>query len=359
MSTTVHKPRFSKKPEDRQHYNELRRLVNSRLEELPRGRLVIARFRAVVLPMVYFLLYFLALNQKESIGLFYLLYFLMGITAVLIFLNVIHESCHGNLFRAAFWNRAFYSFFDIMGMNSYIWEKRHNHLHHHFPNMAGWDSDIEQSSIIKIYPHENPKPIQRYQQFFFFLLYPLYLINWVIVRDFKDYLNKNQIVRKICHTPLSEWIKLLPFKAFFFFYIFLVPWKIVGFTLGQSIIALMIMLGGAGIFALAVLLTPHVNTGNAFPLTDSQLLSSDSWLMHQFITTNDVTTENFITRNLMGNFNYHTAHHLFPNISCVYAPEVTAVIREYARDHQLPYHAYPFLVALKKHYELLKSNAGA
>jgi len=351
------KPRFTKIAEDRHHYNELRRLVNSRLKELPPNRLLIAKIRAIILMLFYFSLYFLALQQQELVGLFYLLYFLMGITAVLIFLNVIHESCHGNLFRSAFWNKVFYSFFDVMGMNSYIWEKRHNHLHHHFPNISGWDSDIEQSGIIKIYPHEETRPIQRYQHWFFVLLYPLYLVNWVIVRDFKDYLNNHQIVRKICDVPFAEWIKLLTFKAFFFFYVFWVPWRIMDFSLVQSFTAMLIMLGGAGVFALAVLLTPHVNTGNAFPLTDGELVSSNSWLAHQFITTNDVTSENFITRNLMGNFNYHVAHHLFPNISCVYAPEVTAVIREYAQTHNLPYHAYPFMEALNKHYALLKSNA--
>jgi linoleoyl-CoA desaturase len=356
-SSLPFRPRYPKNEEDRRLFSELRHLVYQRVESLPKSRLYFARFRAIALIAIYVSLYFWGLQQSDATVFFYLAYLLMGITAVLIFVNIIHESCHGNLFRSKAWNRAFYHFFDIMGMNSYIWKKRHNILHHNFPNTEGWDSDIEQSSIIKIYPQGQPSPAQRHQYRFFFLLYPLYLANWVIVRDFKDYLNKHQIVRKVAEIPAREWFKLILFKVFFITYTVIIPWKLFGFTLGQSVIALLIMLGFASVFALAVLLTPHVNTGNQFPLLDAQNMSANTWFMHQLVTTNDISSENVITRYLMGNFNYHIAHHLFPHISCVYAPEVTAVIREFAREHQLPYRSYPFWAALSKHYQLIKANS--
>lgn len=353
------RPKYLKNEEDRQLFNELRGVVHQRVESLPKSRLYFAKTRAVVLILAYIALYIFGLQQRNAIGLFYLTYFLMGITAVLIFVNVIHEACHGNLFHSKFWNKTFYHFFDLMGMNSYIWEKRHNILHHNFPNIEGWDSDIEQSTVFKIYPQGKPTAAQRFQHRFFFLLYPLYLTNWVLTRDFKDYLNKHQIVRKVADIPALEWFKLVVFKAFFITYTVIIPWQLFGFTLGQSVSALLIMFSFAGVFALAVLLTPHANTGNQFPLPDAQNRSANTWFMHQLITTNDVSSENALTRYLMGNFNYHLAHHLFPHISCVYAPEVTEVIRKFAQAHQLPYRSYPFWTALFKHYQLLKANANA
>ena len=83
----------------------------------------------------------------------------------------------------------------------------------------------------------------------------------------------------------------------------------------------------------------------------------NSWFMHQFLTINDVKTSNFITRQLMGNSNYHLVHHLFPTISSVYAPEVTEVIEAYAREHHIPYRSYSFREAFKMHYQLIRSNA--
>ena len=59
----------------------------------------------------------------------------------------------------------------------------------------------------------------------------------------------------------------------------------------------------------------------------------------------------------MANFNFHIAHHLFPNISFVYAPEVTKIIKNYAEEHDLPYKSYSLTTALKYHYRLIKSNS--
>lgn len=350
-------PAFQRLPEDHQHFIKLRKEVYRCVQELPAQRLAIARVRAIALVALYFFLYAGALFQGGKIWLFYTLYTLMGITAVLIFLNVIHETCHGNLFQSAFWNRAFYRVFDLLGMNSYIWQQRHNVLHHNYPNVAGWDSDIEQSGPIKIYPHHEPTAVQQYQHILFLVLYPLFLLNWVVLRDFKDYLIKKRIVRKICSIPSLEWLRLLFFKAFFVFYTVVVPCCFFGFTIGQSVTGVLLMLCCAGAFALAVLLTPHVNTGNAYPLVSPEGELKTSWFRHQLLSTNDLSTDNFFTRHIMGNFNYHVAHHLFPNISSVYAPEVTAVIRRYTEAHRLPYRAYSFWEALKKHYELLKNNA--
>lgn len=351
------RPKFSKNPEDHEHYKALRALVNRKVSTLPQSRMVVARIRAVVLFILYFSLYALALQQQAAPWKFYLLYFGMGATAVLIYLNVIHESCHGNLFRSPFWNKVFYHFFDLLGVNGFIWEKRHNLFHHNYPNLAGWDTDIEQSSLIKVYPQGEPLPVNRYQHKLFALLYPFYLFNWVLVRDFKDYLKETQIVRKMVGVSRAAWVKMILFKALFSFYLVFVPWYFFGFTFAQSLAALAILLACTGVLALAVLLPPHANTGNTFPVLDAENNLSSSWLIHQLVTTNDVSEDNFLTRHVMGNFNYHVAHHLFPNLSSVYAPEVTEIIRNYTREHNLPYHTLPFLTCLKNHHALLKANA--
>jgi linoleoyl-CoA desaturase len=83
----------------------------------------------------------------------------------------------------------------------------------------------------------------------------------------------------------------------------------------------------------------------------------NSWLNHQFATTNDVKINNWFTRNVLGNFNFHIAHQLFPNISSVYAPEVTKVIKDYADDNGLGYRSYPIKKALLLHYRLIRYNA--
>jgi linoleoyl-CoA desaturase len=130
-----------------------------------------------------------------------------------------------------------------------------------------------------------------------------------------------------------------------------------GLSLMQSILAMFFMLIIAGTLALNFLLTPHVNVKNKFPLPDSNGRLPFSWLEHQFATTNDVNNCNWFTRNLLGNFNFHIAHHLFPRISSIYAPEVTEIIKKYADRYNLGYRSYSMKNALKYHFQLIKSNA--
>lgn len=351
------RPRYTKNQTDALLFQELKKLVDARLSTLPKSRFLPIKIKAVVLPLMYLFFYALALQQGGNLVFFYLCYVLMGLSMVGIFLNLIHEACHGNLFKSKVANRLYFYIFDLMGANSYIWGKRHVLLHHNFPNVSGWDSDIEQSGPIKIFPHGKPDPVQSAQHRFFFFLYPLYLINWLVARDFKDYFLKKQTIRKVVSIPLIEFVKLFLFKAFYFFYMVVVPWKFFGFSLWQPITALLLMLIVSGVTALFSLLTPHVNDGNEFPLADATNKLEYSWFVQQFATTNDIAADNFFTRHFLGNFNYHLAHHLFPDVSYVYAREVTEVIRDFALKHNLPYRIYPIGLALKKHYNLLKSNA--
>lgn len=245
--------------------------------------------------------------------------------------------------------------FDMIGANSYMWNKRHLRLHHNFTNVEGWDSDIEKSKFLKVHPKSANKKAGKFQHLIIFI-YPLFITNWFLIRDFKDFFNPKMIVRKISGVPLKQYFKLFFFKLFFIGYLVVVPTFITEFSVLQTVLALFVMLLTAGTFALTVLLPPHVNTGNQFPVADNEMNLSQSWLMHQLNTTNDVTRSNWFTRHVMANSNFHIMHHLFPNISYVYAREITEVIKEYNREAGLPYKSYTMLTTFKNHYKLMRSN---
>jgi linoleoyl-CoA desaturase len=350
---------FTAPEEGDYHYRQLQKLVRHRLKSVPERLLLISRIRALSFVALYLLLYGLALLNINRAALFYCCYMSMGFALVFIFLNVIHEALHGNLFANKKLNHLSLYFLDIMGANSYIFKKRHSILHHNFPNIAGWDSDTEQAFLIRVFPHRKQKWIHRIQHWSFILIYPSYLVNWLFVRDFKDYFVKAQVVRQVCkRIPAREYIKLFLFKSLFFFYTICIP-VLLGASVQQAVTALLSMLVMAGIFSLMVLLTPHVNIKNEFPLPDNNNKITSGWLLHQMNTTNDVSSSNWVTRNLMANFNFHLAHHLFPHISYAYTPQVTEVIKDYASRNHLKYRSYSFRKALKYHYQLLKENASA
>ena len=354
MYSAAAMPHFAKVNQDTVQFNHLRKLVYKVVEQLPESRRRYAQMKAVLLPLIYLFLYASALLTDQYAA-FCLLYVCMGLMLVILFLNLIHEACHENLFSRKKLNRYYMLLFDLVGANSYMWKQRHVRMHHNYPNVVGWDTDIEKSNFIKVHPQHHKKFFFRLQHLLV-VLYPLFVINWFLVRDFKDFFSNKMIVRKLGDPPLMEYGKLFFFKLFFIGYVFVLPVMVTPFRWSQVLFAFFLLLFGAGLFALMVLIPPHANTGNQFPDVDEHLALKQSWFLHQLVTTNDVNGCNWFTRNVLGNFNFHIAHHLFPNLSYVYAKEVTDVIRSFCKEEGLPYRSFPLLATFLNHYRLIRKN---
>ena len=318
------------------------------------------KFKAILFPIVYFSLWIAAMIfGGDNKVIYYAGYFGMGLMVVVIFANVIHDAVHGTIFANKRWNDNFVYLFDLMGANSFIWRLRHIRFHHNYPNVNGWDTDIEQTEVFRVFQNGTISKYHKYQHIYMPFLYPLFLFNWLIARDFKDFFNKKKTVRKLIHIPTWEYVKLFVFKAFFFFYMIFFPKMILDISWGQALGGFVVMVMTASIFALAVLLPPHANTESDFPLPDESNYMPDNWFMHMLNTTNDVKEDNWFTRFFMGCFNYHVVHHLFPNVNHVYYPEITAKLQEYAYKHDLPYRKFPLIQALRNHFVLIRRNGSS
>lgn len=342
---------------DRELMMELYKKVNERVKKLPGSRITYVKMKIFLLPVIYLGFYLAALYGSAQPAVFYSMYILMGLTMVVIFLNIIHEAAHGNIFKKEKYNSLVYHIFDFMGANSFMWRKRHLLFHHRFPDINGWDTDVEQSDLVTILPHLPLKKHQRYQHIYVFFLYPLFMLNWLLVRDFRDFFSKNRIVRKQVEISRTEYVKLILFKLFFLFMMIIVPWWLGNASLVQALVGFLLMTVFGSIMAMFVLLTAHVNSDIYFPQLDENGNVPLSWLRHQMVTTNDINGDNWIIRNVLGNFNFHLSHHLFPGVSSAYAPEITEVIRDFSKEHNLPYRSMSLGNSLKKHYRLLKSIA--
>ena len=352
------KPIYLKSPEDSKLFNELRSRVNARVATISEDRDKLIQFKVFLLPALYFGSYFLALYYREQPAVYIGSFVFMGILFVLIYLNIIHEAAHNNIFKNRKYNRAVLKIFDLVGANSFIWEKRHIVSHHAYPNVDGWDTDIEQSGVFKIVPLGKAKGIQKYQHRFFFLVYPLYLFNWMFIRDFRDFFDKNRVIKKVnTKIPTSEKVKMIFFKAFYFFYQIGIPILFLNVSWKLAILAWILQIVVASSFALFVLLPLHALSDNEFPALDEDHNLPYSWIKHQFEVTNDLQEHKLFVRYVLGNFNYHLAHHLFPNYSYEYYHEITDEIKKFAKEHQFNYKQYSMFKALGMHYQLLKSNA--
>ncbi|MDX5479469.1 MAG: fatty acid desaturase, partial [Cyclobacteriaceae bacterium] len=72
------------------------------------------KLKAALLPLVFFLVYALSLNSLSYFG-FLSGYAFLGLLMVVIFLNLIHEVCHENLFENGSFNQVYMYLFDLIG----------------------------------------------------------------------------------------------------------------------------------------------------------------------------------------------------------------------------------------------------
>src|SRR3954470_13329221 len=255
MGSTV-KPLYIKNGDEvifRELRKEARRIVTSL--ESSRGSTII--FKAILLPLIYLAIYLSALLLGVSALVLFSCYFLMGLLLVSIFLNIIHDAVHGSIFKSDKANKLYVYLFDLMGANSFIWKQRHIRFHHNYPNVNGWDTDIEQSNLARIFPSGHISKMHRYQHIYLPFLYPLYLANWLLIRDFKDFFNKKKTVRKLVNIPFVEYVKLFLFKTIFLLYLVVLPKIVLGISWPMMLSAFAVMLFTASIASLMVLLSPH------------------------------------------------------------------------------------------------------
>ena len=147
----VTKPRYAKNG-DEAIFSQLRQDVSIlvlQLEPKRRGSILL---KAVFFPAMYLFTYITILVAGNQPGIFYPGYFLLGVFLVMIFLNIIHDAVHNTIFPNKKLNQGYVYLFDLMGANSFVWRQRHIRFHHNYPNVNGWDTDIEQSNLARIFP---------------------------------------------------------------------------------------------------------------------------------------------------------------------------------------------------------------
>lgn len=313
--------------------------------------------KAVGLFFMYWIFYVLILLTGNHIGCLFLFYVLMGITMIILFVNSIHDAAHQCAFRNKRLNHIYVKTLELFGGNSFIWTKRHNMLHHPYPNIQDWDIDIKQSKIVRIFPNSVVRHYHRYQHIYMFFLYPFYTINWLFVRDFKDFFGKkDNILKRVIHIPIREYYSLFFFKVFNLFYLLVIPYIVLHQSFTTIFLAWLIMHLVSSMVGVVALVSTHTDEEAIFPMAPSNGQMPTSWAIHQIASTKDFSADSRLAAFLYGGFTHHVAHHLFPNIAHTYYPQITPIIRRYAARYNITYKSFPTLAAIRSHFMLLKKN---
>jgi linoleoyl-CoA desaturase len=65
--------------------------------------------------------------------------------------------------------------------------------------------------------------------------------------------------------------------------------------------------------------------------------SGNDWCKMQICNSGNFVNDNLLWTYLFGGINYQIEHHLFPNISHIYYPEISKIVKKYCLENNIPY----------------------
>ncbi|HEX8357727.1 MAG TPA: acyl-CoA desaturase, partial [Segetibacter sp.] len=216
---------------------------------------------------------------------------LLGFVTAGIGFNIMHDGGHGSFSKSPIINNLAAFAADLMGASSFMWNTKHNVIHHAYTNIEGIDDDIDAGELLRFNHLQKYYPFHKYQHLYVWPLYSLLYLAWVFFGDYKKYFTK-----KVGDVPLKK----LGVKDHLFFWFFklchvmlfivlpivyagFVPW-LIGFLVFSMSTGLLLSL----VFQLA-----HVLTETSFPepLMPANTME-DEWALHQLKTTANFATKN-------------------------------------------------------------------
>ena len=277
----------------------------------------------------------------------------LGLAMAAVGFNIQHDGGHKAYSRSKWINRFTAMSLDLLGGSSYIWDHKHNTLHHTYANITDHDDDIDLGFLARISPHQRRRKFHRFQHLYLWLLYGFIVIKWHLIDDYKDFIRG-----KVGNYPFARphgW-DLAIFvggKCVSMALAFGLPLLIHSFW-----IVLLFYLVACWVNGLAIAIVfqlAHVVEEADFPMPNAVTGNMDNnWAVHQVQTTVDFAQKNPVLTWLLGGLNFQVEHHLFPRISHVHYPKLSRIVAHTCKRHGLPYHAKPSLFSgIASHFRWL------
>ncbi len=312
--------------------------------------------KTLVLLGVTFGSYALILSNRFSPWQMLGLCVLMGLGVAGIGFGIAHDALHGAYSTRPWVNKLLGFSFELMGANGYMWKITHNIIHHTYPNIHGWDDDLEATPLLRLSPEAEHKPIHRYQHLYALAAYSLTTIFWVFVKDYRYFLKRDIGPFLGKRHPRSEILTLFIAKVLYYSYTIVIPLLVVKVPWWQFLIGFLAMHATAGTVLGIVFQLAHIVEDIDYPIPDKVGAMDSAWMVHQMETTSNFANSNRILSWYVGGLNHQVEHHLFPKVCSIHYPALGRIVREVAEKHDIPYHHHETLrAAIGSHLRMLKA----
>ncbi len=283
-----------------------------------------------------------------------LLSVVLGALTAAIGFNVMHDGGHGSFSKYTWVNKSAAITAEVLGASHFMWNIKHNVIHHAYTNIDGMDDDIDAKPFLRMATTQKKYKIHKFQHLYFWAFYCILHMYWSMLSDYKKYFSG-----KIGSTPLKKmklkdhisfWgFKILHYSLFIIIPIFtvgLMDW-LVGFLCFSLV---------AGFILSIVFQLAHTVEHTEFPVPDIATGKlEDEWAIHQLKTTANFATKNRAISWFVGGLNFQIEHHLFPKISHIHYPAISKIIKEACKEYGIVYVEYKRMYqAIGSHISFLK-----
>lgn len=279
---------------------------------------------------------------------------LMGAVISAIGFNIMHDGGHGSFSRYKWVNEAAAFSLNVLGGSSFMWNVKHNVIHHAYTNIDGVDDDIDIQPWLRMSETQPKYVIHRYQHRYFWVLYAMLYILWIFVLDFQKYFSRKVGSMPIKKMSLSDHLVFWGFKLLYIFLFVALPI----YTLGVMswLVGFLVTTLSAGFIISIVFQLAHTVEHTHFPVPDAQTGKlEDEWAIHQIKTTANFAPRNKAISWFVGGLNFQIEHHLFPKISHVHYPAISKIIKQACKEFGVEYIEYPRMInAVASHVAFLK-----
>jgi linoleoyl-CoA desaturase len=282
----------------------------------------------------------------------------MGVGMAGLGLSVMHDANHGAYSKHEKVNKWVGYVIFFLGGSDVNWRIQHNVLHHTYTNVSGMDEDINPGAILRFSPHEKRRYLHRFQHFYAWFLYGLMTLMWFLTKDYKQAAryNKMGLIQTQKMTLAKHLTVVIATKLMYAFIMLFVPIYFGKIDWWVVLVGFVIMNFIAGFILSCIFQPAHVVPTSDYPLPGESGNIEADWAVNQLYNTANFAPKAKLFSWYVGGLNYQVEHHLFPNICHVHYSKISEIVRETAKEFNLPYHSYKsFFEALSEHTRMLKN----
>ncbi|HYJ37788.1 MAG TPA: acyl-CoA desaturase [Chitinophagaceae bacterium] len=279
---------------------------------------------------------------------------LMGGIISSIGFNVMHDGAHGTFSKYKWVNVLAAFSLNILGGNSFMWNMKHNIIHHAYTNIDGVDDDIDAQPWLRMSDTQKKLRFHKYQHLYFWLLYSLFYLFWILVLDYQKYFKRKIGGMPLKKMKLNDHIVFWTFKLVHYFLFIGLPIFVLGWL--PWLVGFLTITLVAGFVLSIVFQLAHTVEHTEFPsAVEETNKMPDEWAIHQLKTTANFATRSRLVSWLVGGLNFQIEHHLFPKISHIHYPALSRIIRQLCNEYGLSYIEYPYVLqAVVSHVTYLR-----